>query len=68
MTTQQIQNRLDAIKEASVDPEMAHGLEDKLMKDFIEYVSERNISLSALSHKAELILTVNEIDFPRRCA
>jgi len=36
----EIKERVDEIKQKVGDPEMAHGLEDKLYKDFIKLVAK----------------------------
>uniref|UniRef100_A0A6M3LAR0 Uncharacterized protein n=1 Tax=viral metagenome TaxID=1070528 RepID=A0A6M3LAR0_9ZZZZ len=58
---------LEAIKEIKKaakkeDDEVAHGLEDKLMQSFIEYVANRKDSLG---QKAKLVLSTERIKFER---
>lgn len=58
---------LEAIKEIKKaakkeDDEVAHGLEDKLMQSFIEYVANRKDSLG---QKAKLVLSTEKIKFER---
>lgn len=67
MTFDDIRGRLDKIKASVGDFEAAHGLEDDLYVAFIFYVSS-DPSDDDLGEKAKLVLTSEEIDFPRYCA
>ncbi len=66
MITEEIQKRIAVIKDSEWDYEVAHGLEDKLREDFIRYVA--TLEIPTLAEKAKLILSTEDIDFPRYCA
>lgn len=70
MTTEEIQERIEKIKSCMGDYENAHSLEDDLRNDFIKYVSEHpELSYyKGLATRARLILSTNDLDFPRYCA
>jgi lipase chaperone LimK len=67
MTTEEIEKRLEQIKNMAGDDESAHGAEDDLYREFIAYVASLD-SLPSLSAKAKLILTTKDINFARWCA
>lgn len=67
MSIKDIQNRIQKIKDCAGDDEVAHGLEDDLNQDFIEYVSHTPYD-NDLAEKAKLVLSVGEIRFARWCA
>lgn len=62
MTTEEIQNRIEHIKEIAGDNEEAHVEQDNLMRDFIRYVATFE---SPIATKAKLVLTVGDIEFER---
>jgi len=66
MSKEEIQSRVNAIRESAGDYEHAHGEEDSLREDFIRYVS--TLDIPELAAKAELVLSTSTIDFPRYCA
>ena len=53
------------IKDSTGDPEQAHSLEDGLRDYFIRLLSLRTDQIGGI---AKVILSTNEIDFPRWCA
>lgn len=65
MKLEQIEMRVKDIEDVSGDPEVAHGLEDRLREDFIKYVASLSDHLPQLAEKARLVLTTSDIDFPR---
>lgn len=67
MSTEEIQQRIQTIREIAGDPEGAHSEEDALRKAFIRYVASLD-DLPSLAAKANLILTTEEIKFDRWCA
>ena len=68
MTHAEITKRLRQIAKASNnDPERAHLIEDALFFDFIQYVAQADNS-PAMRELAALVLTADDIDFPRWCA
>lgn len=62
MKLEEISSRVEEIRAKAEDEEAAHGKEDSLRNDFIEYISKRKDSLG---EKAKLILSTNKIKFPR---
>lgn len=66
MNLDDIEKRIAHIREVAPDFEAAHGREDELRADFIEYVSKHGPS--PLREMAAAILTTDSIDFPRYCA
>ncbi len=71
MTFDEIQMRVDSIRDAASDYEIAHGWEDSLRRDFIAYVvslAESNPNLHTLAQKAKMVLTTDKIEFARHCA
>lgn len=70
MKLQEIEERVELIKKQSVDgeltgPDIAHVAQDKLYEDFIEYVRTSSLPNSHLRKKAELVLSVKDIEFER---
>jgi len=65
MKKKDIVKAVEYIKAIADDDESAHGAEDDLREDFIEYIATRKDSLG---EKARLILSTNKIDFARWCA
>lgn len=59
--------RVEAIARVLDDPERAHGMEDKLYAEFIEYVSKDVTVPIAVRRKAKQILEVSTWNFPRLC-
>lgn len=72
MTLEEIEIKLQEIKDVSGDDEKAHSLADKLYFDFVKYIAEetRNIPIgkTTLSSLAKRVLKVEDIDFKRWCA
>jgi hypothetical protein len=62
MTTQEIKDRIQYIKDVSGDSEHAHSKEDKLAHDFIAYVATLD---APIAKKARLVLETYTIDFSR---
>lgn len=65
MTKAEIEEKIDKIKAASWDYELAHMLEDALREKFIASIATRK---DAMGGKARLVLSTNNIDFSRHCA
>lgn len=66
MTITDIRTRLSAIELVKGDPETAHSMEDRLMRDFIKQVMESDcLELALLAHE---VLKSDDIDFERRFA
>lgn len=69
MTTEEIQLKIENIRNISHDDESAHNEEDNLREEFIRYVAEgHETNMPSLAAKAKLILTTNAIRFNRWCA
>lgn len=68
MDINQINERVSDISASVGDYEVAHGLEDKLRRDFIEYVSSSLHASTELREMAKAVLTTEKLDFPRYCA
>lgn len=66
MTTEEIQNALDRIRNSGGDHEAAHAIEDRLYAEFIRYVFLSGDL--ALSSKAALVLSTKDMEFERWCA
>lgn len=65
MTLEEVNNRIQDIKDCGWDYEVAHSEEDKLREDVliaIAYGSDISQEL------ARLVLTTSKLDFPRYCA
>lgn len=65
MTIWGIKQRVIDISISAWDDEKAHVMEDKLMIDFIEFVSDSD---SKYAEMARLVLTSQSIKFARHCA
>lgn len=63
MLIHEIQKRVDEIKVSASDDESAHGLQDKLYLDFIEFVAQT--ADKDLAEKAQLVASVDQIHFSR---
>lgn len=63
MNLAEVQRRIQEIENSAHDPEVAHGLEDNLYADFVEWVAEEGNHPFALV--ATQVLRTPEIDFPR---
>lgn len=64
-----IEDAVDAIRESADDDEHAHGLEDRLRRDFIKSLADGAYGASVdLQVAARLVLSTDEIDFDRWCA
>lgn len=69
MTTEEIKQRIQHIRDSRWDDESAHSLEDALYGDFIKHIAESGCSNPELiSEQAKLILTTSTIRFSRWCA
>jgi hypothetical protein len=64
MTIEEIQARINQIKEKRYDSEKAHILEAELREKFIEYVAQLN-RIPHLQEKAALVLKTKQIEFKR---
>jgi len=60
-----IKQRIEMIYAISSDYERAHGMEDDLMNEFIEFISSSD---SKYADMAKEVLKVNNIDFSRSCS
>lgn len=67
LTTEDINARIESIKQMAGDDEVAHGEEDKLYADFIKHVRLYPTD-EFLTEKAKLVLMTGEIHFERWCA
>lgn len=65
MTTEDIRKRIAEIKDHIGDPETAHGLEDDLYYDVLEYISKGKSRIAELARET---LKSDDIDFERWCA
>lgn len=65
MKTKEIKNDLLLIAGKRWDPEYAHIVEDNLYRNFIIHISKRK---DKLGKKARLILTSEDIKFPRHAS
>lgn len=65
MTHDEAKKRVQAIRDAKGDDEMAHSMEDQLYLDFVRHVASQEGPHRAV---AEEILKTGEIDFTRWCA
>lgn len=66
MTKEEVQKSLDEIKFLTYDPEAAHSREDALYHNFVVWIAETRSKKQ--KELANLLLTAQEIDFPRWCA
>jgi hypothetical protein len=69
MTIEEIRNRVKEIKQyasSKVDDEMAHFLEDELLKDFVKHLCA--VTDKSLAAKAKAVLKAFDIEFCRWCA
>ena len=62
---EEVNSRLEEIEECKHDDEKAHSLQDELMADVLEWISD---GVSNPKLLATLTLKVLEIDFSRWCA
>lgn len=63
MNMEEIQKRLAQVDAAKGDPEIAHGLEDMLLEDFIKSIAADETN--PMHVEAKLVLTVSDIKFDR---
>jgi hypothetical protein len=69
MTRQEIETRIEHIREFAGDDETAHGLEDDLRRDFLKAIASGEIDIRwDMAELAALVLTTDDIDFERWCA
>lgn len=66
MTLIEIEDRVETIDRIKGDYEMAHAMEDRLMRDFVEFVAQSGDDHMATLARA--VLKTEELDFPRYCA
>lgn len=66
MTIEEVQKRLDSVKDMSGDYEVAHDEEDDLHRDVLAAIS--NGHFGEASEWASIALRTENIDFPRYCA
>lgn len=64
MDVSHVQQRVQAIAEASRDPEAAHGLEDKLLTDVLKAIAEQSTDPAAQA-LASTALSVKALPFER---
>jgi hypothetical protein len=58
--------QVEVIRHMAGDPEAAHGAEDSLWADTLRYFAE--VAPAELAELARIVLSTEEIDFPRWCA
>jgi hypothetical protein len=63
MTLEEIQNRIEEIRQKSYDDEAARDMEDALREDSIRWIAE--VDGIGFEQKAKLVLTTNNIEFER---
>jgi len=64
-----IEDAIDVIQASAGDDEAAHGLEDKLRRDFIKSLADGEYGASMdLQISARLVLSTEDLDFKRWCA
>ena len=65
----EVRKRISKIDICQDDPEVAHGLEDNLVWDFIRFIvdDERGRSLEEIKLLAKEVLKSQEIDFEMWC-
>ncbi len=66
MTKTDIEKATEHIREIASDAEMAHAKEDALYSNFIKHVADT--AGGELAECAKLVLTTEDISFPRWCA
>lgn len=66
MTENEIKARVKTIRDSKGDYEAAHGMEDKLVWDFIRSIPKQ--FEGEIAKKAKLVLASSYIHFPRHCA
>ncbi len=59
---------IQKIRECAGDYEVAHGLEDKLYKEFVEFVANDKWIDADTREMAKEVLKVKDIEFARYCA
>lgn len=68
LNAQIAQQMVRAIDYAQADYEMAHSLEDRLRKDFIEGLARGLYTEHEAIEIAQIVISTDEMDFPRHCA
>ena len=63
MNIEEIRERVQKIRESAGDPEVAHGMEDDLLADMVNYVSA-NVG-GVIGEMAIEVMKSFAIDFPR---
>ncbi len=66
MTRNDAERRVEEIRALAGDADAAHTAEDALRRDFIKWVSEGEATNA--QEIARMILSTDDIDFPRWCA
>lgn len=66
MTVEEIERRVEAIRDSAGDDEVAHGMEDRLRHDVLEAIANRKCDDPA--ECAGAVLRTTDIDFQRWCA
>lgn len=66
MTLEDIEQEIAHIRECVGDPEIAHGREDKLYRDFVRFIATE--APEAYAMLATAILQTRSLCFPRWCA
>lgn len=68
LTMEEIEIRLEQIRRASGDYELAHILEDRLRDDVLSAISSGGIDGADVRLAASAVLTSADVEFPRYCA
>lgn len=67
MKPTEITRRIEAIARTLDDPERAHGMENALRLDFIDFVAKNETVPISVRRKAKQIIDVSKWDYPRNC-
>lgn len=68
MIIDEIEKKIQEIKNCTSDPEKAHSLEDDLYHEFIRELSKGVVEYNSILEKAKMILSTEKLEFPRWCA
>ena len=68
MNIQEIQEKVQHIRDIAGDDEMAHVEEDDLRAEFIRYVASSRHASAELREMANEVLKTEQIEFGRWCA
>jgi hypothetical protein len=66
MNLEELRTKINRIEACAGDDEIAHGMEDELMREFISYIAAGGVD--DIQYKASQVLTTANIDFQRWCA